>query len=135
MEIFQNDINLVDTNNNTFIRNYTSEIQNSSFFISKELRTFCEGDIIKNVKSRGIHFDESEIKSNCICNSNSNSNIIKTSNCDILSFVKNYENIIKKLNDQNKSLKIELQLKDIEIEKLKKKLSSESLIIMSNRIN
>ena len=135
MEIFQNNNDLGDSNNKTFIRRYTYEMQHSSFYIAKELSTFCNGDIIKNVKRRGVYFEKSEIKSNCICNSNSNSKIIKTSDCDISSFVKNYENIIQKLNDENKYLKIELQKKEEEITKLKNNLSSESLIFMSNRIN
>ena len=36
MEIFQNHNDLEDSNNKTFIRRYTYEMQHSSFYIAKE---------------------------------------------------------------------------------------------------
>lgn len=129
MEEFQNSNDLLgDTsNNNSFIRRYNYEIQHSSFYITSKLSSFCEEDIITNIKKSGVDFQVSKFTSICI------SSIIKTNLSDISSLVKQYENI-QKLNDENKTIKIKLQQKEEEIIKLKN-LSSKSFIFMSTIIN
>ena len=58
MEEFQNSNDLLgDTNNNnSFIRRYNYEIQNSSFYIKSQFSSFYEEDIIINIKKSGVDF-------------------------------------------------------------------------------